>query len=382
MIPHDFIPNLKDTALHLLFVSIAALEPNYHLYLVGSSLKAIAITALLYIHPLRFTELTSIYQLLDLSYVQKVLRLELGLFINNPYAIHESPTYMHKSQLLTPLQPESLPLAEALIPSSAGVLRMHSALVADINMHSRDYNIISRITRGYEARISCILMIDSPSDRELLRCLECYHNQTHTNKELIIVGNLKLKDFITQYIEAISYEHLILWVDNPKSLQESWSDLWNIAIRACTGNYVLRWNLGDWYHPTMLSILADRTDGGNYDYIGLTQIIQLKPNKQFVISGYKFQGWDCMLLIHRDKVTDLDQWNACESIYMLDPGYEVLYVHNKHTPTSGEQSVSPSLQQYYEAVFTLSESIKSSMGEFTSKMYTRMVSYLQSDSQS
>jgi len=359
MIPHNFSPNVRDTRLHLLFVSIVALAPNYHLYLVGLDREIISILALLYMYPSHFTELDNIRYILDAPHIHKVLRLELGMFINNPYTIRNSPAYMPKEYLLA--GPRSVPQAEALIPSDIGVLHMSSSLVSDIYMHLCDRNI-SLITQGREITISCVLVVDTLNHQNLIRSLECYHNQTHIRKELIIVASSNLSELIVKHVEGITSH--ILWVEDC-----SLPIMWNIGIKACTGDYVLRWNLSDWYHPTILSIFADRTN--THDYISLPRIIELKSDNHFVISDQRFKGWEPILMIRRDKFTAIPdikewkaiymdvQWNCCDSVYIFELGYEVLYVHNLQEDrlndtnyhVSKENNLSPALCQYYEAIF-------------------------------
>lgn len=382
MIPDEFELAISDTRLHLLFMSISELEPNYHLYIVGTNIELISVLALLYINPLRLTELPSLNSILNNPHIKKVLRLEPGLFINNLYDLRNSPVYIDKHELHAPYLSDDVPCASALLPSSIEIMKVGSQFLSDVYMHFRphEHNIISRITGGDEIRISCLLIVNTNNQADLYRCMECYHNQTHSNKELILVAPSHLDELITEYLNSMPEDHHILWVHSSDS-----------SVEACTGDYIIRWNLSDWYHPALLSILADRTNNTMHDYLSLEKILGHNHDK-FVMSESNIQGWKEIIMIRRDKlliIPDVNswyntqmklQWTHCDSICIIEEGYESLYINMNYVHAGTE--VSLLMQEYYAAIIlgTTTPVLNTLAHRFMSSVYSRMLTYWQSTS--
>lgn len=340
---------MRDSRTHLLFSSIVSLNSNYHVYLIGSNTDIAFAVALLYISTSRVTELITINKILDDPTIDKILPLKLGIFINNPEDLQRF--YIPKLSKEVPY----IPHAEPLIPSPSGLLYMDSSLVSDIYVHLNNDKAFNLITKGSNVKISCILVVknelDDTLEKPLKYSLQCYQNQTHQNKELVIVAPLKLKGKIGKYTNFAKYR----WIDTGGD--QNLPMMINLGFKMCSGDYILCLNINDWYHPALFSILADHARF--HDYVSLSHIITM-TDKNFFLSKYKFQGWEQILMIRYDKfvaIPDIEewesvyvkiQWECCDAIYIFEHDYGVLYVHKQPIPNGTK--LSQSLQEYYEAI--------------------------------
>lgn len=160
IVPDNLIINVYDTSIHLLFSSTTLLEPEYHLYLIGRKREIISLIALLYIHPFRFTELSDVTSLLLDQSISHILRLDIGMFINNPHSIK----LINKDDILTPEYHYNISYHSILYPSDEGILRLPSQINADVCMHSKCCRLISKLTGGSSIRISCLLIVNGTVD--------------------------------------------------------------------------------------------------------------------------------------------------------------------------------------------------------------------------
>ena len=349
---------MRDSRTHLLFSSIASLNSNYYVYLIGSNTDVAFAVALLYISTSRVTELITINKIIDDSRIVNILPLKLGIFINNPEDLQRF--YIPKSSKPSKTMPH-IQHAEPLIPSPSGLLYMDSSLVSDIYVHLNNDKSFNLITKGGKVNISCILVIDSmledTLEHSLQHSLQCYQNQTHQNKELIIVAPLKLKGKIEKYANFAKYRWVNTCVSACVNTSEDLPKMINLGFQICTGDYILRLNINDWYHPALFSILADHAR--YHDYISLSHIITM-TDKNFFLSKYKFQGWEQILMIRYDKfvaIPDIEEWESeyvkmqfdcCDAVYIFEPDYGVLYVHKENIPNGTK--LSQSLQEYFESI--------------------------------
>lgn len=152
--------------------------------------------------------------------------------------------------------------------------------------------------------------------------------------------------------------------------------MFHTATTLSTGNYILSWNVGDWYHPTLLSIFADRVRN-TYDCVTLPRIINKTPNNDFTVSEWSIMGWSNIVMIRKDKYIPytgeeewlLQQWKVCASISLLDEGSELLYVSSEQKTNGYELEEID--REYYQTIFNR-ESHPSSM----TNIYRRVYEYI------
>lgn len=66
-------------------------------------------------------------------------------------------------------------------------------------------------------------------------------------------------------------------------LNKTSCDNFTVFDEEYNNHYILQWNLGDWYHDTILSILAYKTIKSGHDFISLMNIIAY-CNSKFIMS--------------------------------------------------------------------------------------------------
>lgn len=347
--PQNLVADMNDYRYHLLFTSIARLGTIYQnisVYIVNSD-ETLFVIALLYIDPLSIIEVSSISEIISDPTITNVLVLDPYMFIQNPDValLMKSPLYMNKMLIWNQSRPRISEL-NPLIESEDAIVKISNRSIADIYIHTRYLDV--KISNHYRnIGISCLLIVTEKNKSKLNRCLACYQDQTHVNRELILVAPSSYKSFLHDISSPI------IWHDG------SHASMRNVGIKACKYDYVLRWNLGDWYHSSLLDIFADKSPNGEQDFISLGCINGYDGSK-IVTSYQRYNGWEDILMIKRDKMIpypdeiDSDtlhmtsQWERCSSVHILETTYASLYVKMNYKTHSLDVPVSPLLEKYYD----------------------------------
>src|SRR5437016_1893427 len=92
--------------------------------------------------------------------------------------------------------------------------------------------------------ITCIMPTTASRNKYLPCVLECFFNQSHRNKELVIV----CEDYISDLI-PIDPRIKIIWCERGLSIGRKRI----LASEHATGEYVAHWDSDDWSHSDRLS---------------------------------------------------------------------------------------------------------------------------------
>jgi mannosyltransferase OCH1-like enzyme/GT2 family glycosyltransferase len=106
-------------------------------------------------------------------------------------------------------------------------------------------------THDDQPLISC-LCVTRDRVEQLKRVIECFKNQTYTNKELLIVcdqDDLATLAFVAQ-LDDVDIRHHVVSTHEKKNLGQ----LRNLSIELSNGDYFCQWDDDDWYHPSRLSL--------------------------------------------------------------------------------------------------------------------------------
>lgn len=348
----------------LLFSSIASLS-NYTLYILNSrnaNRKFIEL-AHKYIDPLRIEEINLAAEILINPEINKILMLELNMFIQHPLRIYDSPRYVSKMELCDRYRSSLLlPNMDPYELTSHPIVNIPNIATAEIYLHNYDRQDILRpniINRS----ISCILTVTEPKLEEFYRSLTYYLDQTYKHCELIIVANNKCQELLSNISQG---SIRVLFHDG------SVSSMNNCGIKAAVNDYVILWNLNDWYHPSFLSIIADKLQVERHEYLNFSTITGFNGTN-FVTSQFKANGWEETLIMKRSLLTLYsegdnylsqhmkEQWENCSHAYIFDPEYSGLYIKMQYTSDSTDVILPAIRQRSYKDSILSSEPIKTSL---------------------
>lgn len=361
-IPNGLRMHVNDHRYHLLFMSIASLG-SIQLYIFNAKPDddELFTIAYMYIDPLTICEVEIEADILSNTTVDHILLLDPYMFIQNPDHIRNSILYVPRkelSQRMNPLLHKLIPSLDPFIVENKVITQVTTQVItpavvniqdkhlADIYVYSRFINVKS-FTRNSHIGISCLIVITNKNKSALERSLLCYTKQTHPQRELVIVAPSEYKSFLDPWIT-----YPVIWIDGSET------DMKNAGVVTCTKNYIIEWNQGDWYHSSLLSLLADRSENGILDYISFIAINGYDGNK--VMTSYSRQdGWEDLLMIKREKMIPFNQeesktihmkkqWNASINIYVLEEHYSYLYVKINHQRHSLDNPVSKTMDKYYD----------------------------------
>lgn len=97
--------------------------------------------------------------------------------------------------------------------------------------------------------ISC-LTVTRNRPQQLDIVIDCFNNQTYTNKELIIIyeeDDIKTKDFV----KNIKKENIKIF-EISVTPKLSLGELRNISVNCSNGEYICQWDDDDWFHSSRL----------------------------------------------------------------------------------------------------------------------------------
>ncbi|NQV74327.1 glycosyltransferase family 2 protein [bacterium] len=106
--------------------------------------------------------------------------------------------------------------------------------------------------------ISC-LVVTGNRPALLKRAILCYNNQTHKDKELVVVddGETDLTEVLAA-VPSSELKYLKLEPDPARTLGE----LRNVSLDFASGAYMAQWDDDDWYHPDRLRLQFEALQKG------------------------------------------------------------------------------------------------------------------------
>lgn len=197
-------------------------------------------------------------------------------------------------------------------------------------------------------KVSCLIV--TADRKELLkRSLHSYKNQTHQNKEVVVVDNGHervddlLKDFNSDEVRYIRVE------PSPDNIL---GDLRNISLEKATGDFLTCWDDDDWFHPERIEIELKTLKQG-YDACCLTGNLFHIDTEKFMDHPYRgaLPNGSPSSIMHRrsseikypslrreEDTVYLDKWRDEKKYKSLDLSYSYLFVRVFHgTNVSGKK---------------------------------------------
>jgi hypothetical protein len=366
-IPYKYNINKLDCKQHLLFHSISLLEEkfNYKLHIIADTtdiIENVLNIALIYINEKFIDSQKTLYNVLSNKKLEKILYLEPNMIITNHSNIKLSALYINKYHIQNkkPKIPNINPFFKN--DNSDSVKLISSYYIADILMNDiTNINVLqnlNKLTLACDIKISCLIIVN-PKNNDydlvkslILRSFELYNNQNHQNKELILVCNTDFKQLITNYFINNDMKNIKIIYDNNDYIVV----LKILGCNECNGDYVFKWNLEDWYHPSILSIFADKAKIECLDLYSMS-VINCHYNGNFYYSSERFTGWFDIMMIKKDKINIYAEnnkadnimlsilWEKCEKFYIFENDYSSLYV--KMNATHDLITFASPLQDYY-----------------------------------
>lgn len=109
--------------------------------------------------------------------------------------------------------------------------------------------------------VSC-LMVTADRPRLMKRALHGYLNQTHDNKQIVIIddGATDLEDPLSMIpADELTYRKL------DSTANYTLGALRNLSLKEASGDYLVQWDDDDWYHPERIKRQLTTLTEGNHD---------------------------------------------------------------------------------------------------------------------
>lgn len=146
--------------------------------------------------------------------------------------------------------------------------------------------------------ISCIMVTKNRSEQAKL-AIQCFQNQTYTNKELIIVDD-DSGDRLAQHINELGDRTIHYWHLEPN--QQALSELQNFALTHTSGPYICQWDDDDLADPMRLELQMTALQILNADACFLQRLLLWWTNsKRLAVS--RGRVWDSSFLCLKAKLT-------------------------------------------------------------------------------
>ncbi|TYP95023.1 Glycosyltransferase involved in cell wall bisynthesis [Fodinibius salinus] len=109
-------------------------------------------------------------------------------------------------------------------------------------------------------KVSC-LTVTANRKQLMKRAVRCFRNQTHDNKELVIIddGNQDLDDIL-----APLPSQEVTYVKLENKPENTLGKLRNKSLEEANGDFLVQWDDDDWYHPKRIEIQVNKLMEG-YD---------------------------------------------------------------------------------------------------------------------
>lgn len=197
-------------------------------------------------------------------------------------------------------------------------------------------------------KVSC-LIVTADRKRLLRRSLESYKNQSHRNREIVIIDNGVepvddlLQDFNSEEVVYVKIE------PSPDNIL---GELRNISLEHAKGDYMICWDDDDWFHPDRIKIQLDALKDG-FDACcleGNLFHINADEYSEYPYIG-SLPGGSPSSIIHRrddnikypsmnreEDTVYLNEWKMKKRYRQLDLSYSYLFVRVFHgTNVSGKR---------------------------------------------
>ena len=356
-IPYNFYVYNNDPRHHLLFLTIGQLIKKYILHIMGDtreSIEKMKNIASIYMNESQIHIDKTLYNIINNNKLNKILYLTPHMVIINPNNIKDSPLYIGKYEVKK-INPKLISNIDPFMKknSNDAVMKINSLCDAHILINDINYKLVLenyiKFNNIDTIKISCLAICNNKNDyNKIMRTIEFFSAQNHTNKELILICNTDSEKYLNKYgnkFIGIIYNNST----NMKTLKK-------LGCDSCTGDYIFKWNCDDWYHHAILSIFADNAIRANQDFISMSKITCYYDQK-FYTSYEKFAGWLDIMMIKKDKIhhyvdCDLTEdnkilsmiWEKCNTFLLLECEYSNLYV--KLNATSDILEVISDVQDY------------------------------------
>lgn len=197
-------------------------------------------------------------------------------------------------------------------------------------------------------KVSCLIV--TADRKELLRrSLHSYKNQTHPNKEVVVVdnGHVRVDDLLADFdSEEVKYIRI---EPSPENIL---GELRNISLEHATGDYLTCWDDDDWFHPERIEVELQTLKQG-YDACCLTGNLFHIDTDEFMNHPYRgaLPNGSPSSIMHRrnskirypslrreEDTVYLDKWRDRKRYKSLDLSYSYLFVRVFHgTNVSGKK---------------------------------------------
>lgn len=195
-------------------------------------------------------------------------------------------------------------------------------------------------------KVSCLMVTANRRDLAK-RAVQCFQNQTYSNKELVIIDDGDedyspiLEDLPAEQVKYLKLEKepdFVLGKLRNRSLEES------------DGDYLIQWDDDDWYHPERIKIQAEILDQG-YDACCLASSLMHLDTEEFMMHPYVGILPDGIpgSIMHRrnDHIRYPETKRSEDTVYLeewmklryhkLDHSYNYLFLRAYHGDNTWEQ---------------------------------------------
>ncbi|MBO6524549.1 MAG: glycosyltransferase family 2 protein [Balneolaceae bacterium] len=132
-----------------------------------------------------------------------------------------------------------------------------------------------------QPKVSC-LMVTANRKNLAKRAVECFRNQSYTNKELVVVDD-GIEDYAPLF-KGLPADQ-IKYVKLEKEPDFVLGKLRNRSLEEASGDYLVQWDDDDWYHKDRIKIQAQILDQG-YDACCLSSALMHLDTEEFMDHPY------------------------------------------------------------------------------------------------
>lgn len=202
-------------------------------------------------------------------------------------------------------------------------------------------------TNNPAPKVSC-LMVTANRRNLARRAIQCFLNQTYSNKELVIIDDGK-EDY-RPVLEEVPEEQ-VKYVKLKKEPDFVLGKLRNRSLEEASGDYLIQWDDDDWYHPNRIQIQADILNQG-HDACCLSSALMHLDTEEFMDHPYVGVLPDGIpgSIMHRrnDTIRYPETRRAEDTVYLqefmklryhkLDDSYNYLFLRAYHGDNTWEQT--------------------------------------------
>ncbi len=186
----------------------------------------------------------------------------------------------------------------------------------------------------YLPKVSC-MMLTYNRYIPLVRSVQCFIDQTHTNKELVIInnGDREYFDKVERHLKTLTLYPYIkhVWIDNM-----SLGAMRNIGIERATGDYLMVFDDDDVHHPERIEKQLDLCMRSNIDGTVLRNFTTVRKRwfRNTIDVCSMLTGLDGTILFRKTDVRydDMDQGEDTSFLQKLkDEGYTITIIDEDYS---------------------------------------------------